>query len=83
MQKERRDRLFDRIIDEYMIKGEMPLKEFLCRVEINLLVLTLQKSKGNQRQAAKMLGVKHTTLSEKMKRYNIGLCKVPVYSPFI
>jgi DNA-binding NtrC family response regulator len=79
MQKERKDQLFDRIIDEFIIGGEMSLKKFLSRVEINLLVLMLQKSKGNQREASKILGIKHTSLNEKMKRYNISLHKFPVF----
>ena len=82
-QRERHDQIVDRLIDEYMVKGEMPLKEFLSQVEINLLLLTLQESKGNQREAARILGVKHTTLSEKMKRYNIELYKFPVFASYV
>jgi DNA-binding protein Fis len=39
----------------------------------------LAQSKGNQRKAAKILGIRHTTLNEKLKRYNMGFRKVLVF----
>ena len=39
--------------------------------EIELINAALSKTQGHQRQAAKLLGLKVTTLNAKMKRYNI------------
>ena len=41
------------------------------RFEIALIRTALVKTKGNQAQAAVLLGVKHTTLNSKIKRYQI------------
>lgn len=77
--KEQWGKLFNHLIDEFMLRGEFPLKNFLSYVELSLLVLTLQKCKGNRRKAAKILGIRNTTLHEKMKRYSLGLHKVLVF----
>ncbi len=77
--KEQWEKLFNHLIEECMLRGEFPLKNFLSYVELNLLVLTLQKCKGNQRDAAKILGIRNTTLHEKMKKYSLGLRKVLVF----
>ena len=44
------------------------LKEFLANIERNLIVDTLEKTKGDQKRAAEILGLKYTTLHEKIKR---------------
>ena len=77
--EDRWDQLFNRLIDGSVLRGEFPLKNFLSYVELNLLILALQKCKGNQRKAAKILGIKNTTLHEKMKKYSLGLRKVLVF----
>ena len=41
------------------------------RFEIDLILRALWRAGGNQRRAARMLGIKATTLSSKIKRYNI------------
>ncbi len=79
VKKEQWEELLSHLIDEFMLRGEFPLKDFLSYVELNLLVLTLQKCKGNQREAAKILGIRNTTLHEKMKKYSLGLRKVIVF----
>jgi len=78
--KEQVEGLFDHLLEEFLLRGEMPLKEFLTYVELSLLVSSLAKSKGNQREAARILGLKHTTLNEKMKKYNLGFRKVLVFN---
>jgi DNA-binding NtrC family response regulator len=79
-EKKRVGGLFDHLLEEFLLRGEMPLKEFLTYVELSLLVLTLTTSNGNQREAARILGLKHTTLNEKMKKYNLGFRKVLVFN---
>ena len=47
------------------------LLEAVRRFETQLICSALDKTHGNQSRAAKLLGVKHTTLNAKMKRYGI------------
>jgi transcriptional regulator with GAF, ATPase, and Fis domain len=57
---------------------KISLKDFLTRVELNLIILSLNETNGNQRKAAKILGLKPTTLNEKLRRYKIGFRKTAV-----
>jgi len=47
------------------------LEDEVKRFEIALIRAALVKTKDNQAQAAVLLGVKHTTLNSKIKRYQI------------
>jgi DNA-binding NtrC family response regulator len=47
------------------------LKDAVQRFEIELISAALEKTRGNQSKAARLLGVKHTTLNAKLKRYQI------------
>ncbi|CAN5262411.1 hypothetical protein BH20ACI1_BH20ACI1_29550 [soil metagenome] len=46
--------------------------EEVRRFEIYLIEIALDKTNGNQFQAAQMLNLKHTTLNGKIKRYRIS-----------
>jgi DNA-binding NtrC family response regulator len=48
------------------------LQEEVQRYEIELIKDALQRTRGNQRRAAKLLGVKVTTLNCKIKRFGIA-----------
>lgn len=77
--KEKTCGLLDRFIEESIHLGELPLKRFMTYIEVSLIVSSLKKSKANRKEAAKTLGVKYTTLNEKMKRYRIGFHKIPCF----
>ena len=49
----------------------MDLKDAVQRFEIDLINAALERTRGNQSKAARLLGVKHTTLNAKVKRYQI------------
>ena len=49
----------------------LSLEDEVKRFEIALIRAALVKTKGNQARAARLLGVKHTTLNSKIKRYQI------------
>ena len=49
------------------------LQEEVQRYEIELIKQALHRTRGNQRRAARLLGVKVTTLNCKIKRYGISL----------
>src|SRR5262249_44982032 len=51
--------------------GRLSLDDEVKRYEIDLIRAALQKARGNQALAARMLGVKHTTLNAKIRRYDI------------
>jgi|GEM_PF-2247014 hypothetical protein len=62
---------------EYYLNKQISLKELLNEVERKLLVRVLDGCGGNQRAAAKILGINYTTLNEKVKRYGIRFQKKP------
>ena len=47
------------------------LKEAVQKFEIELITAALERTRGNQSRAARLLGVKHTTLNAKLKRYEL------------
>lgn len=49
------------------------LQEEVQRYETELIKSALQRTRGNQRRAAKLLGVKVTTLNCKIKRLGISI----------
>lgn len=53
--------------------GSRGLQEEVQRYEIELIKQALHRTRGNQRRAARLLGVKVTTLNCKIKRFGITL----------
>lgn len=51
---------------------QFDLKGHLAQLELNLITQALQDSRGVITRAAKKLGLRRTTLVEKMKKYGIG-----------
>jgi transcriptional regulator with GAF, ATPase, and Fis domain len=49
------------------------LQDEVRRFETDLIQAALVKTSGNQLRAARLLGVKHTTLNAKIKRYGISI----------
>ncbi len=67
-----------RVFIEYARLYDGPrLKEFLENLEKTILSRLLQKFRGNQRRTAKYLGIKYTTLHEKVKRHQIQFRRQP------
>ena len=60
---------------ELEAEGGLDLDDELKRYEIGLIRAALDKADGSQTRAARMLGVKVTTLNTKIKRYQIMRCK--------
>ncbi len=48
------------------------LQEEMRSYESSLIRRALRLARGNQRKAASMLGLRHTTLNSKIKRYNLA-----------
>ena len=49
------------------------LQDEVRRFETDLIQAALVRTAGNQLRAARLLGVKHTTLNAKIKRYGISI----------
>lgn len=56
--------------------GSFDLNEKVREFEIKLIRTALLKTRGNQRRAASLLGVKNTTLHNKIKTYGIDCLKL-------
>lgn len=54
-----------------MFEQKTPLKQFLNSFEKRLIKIVLILTEGNQKKAAFILGIKPTTLFEKMKKHRI------------
>lgn len=56
---------------ELMTKNDIDLAEEVQRFESNMIKCALVRTGGRQRQAARLLKIKPTTLHAKMKRYGM------------
>ncbi len=53
-------------------KRKINLKSFLNRFEENIIKEALYITNGNQKTASEILGIKKSTLNEKIKRYGLN-----------
>lgn len=70
-----RKELFDLFIEFFCREKPVGLKGLVDTLEKSIIVKVLNTVEGNQREAAKILGLKYTTLNEKVKRYGIRFQK--------
>lgn len=66
------------VINLLSAENQMQLKKLMQEVEKGIIIRFLDRTGGNQRHAAKLLGLKYTTLNEKVKRYHIRFQKRPI-----
>ncbi|MGQ9471888.1 MAG: helix-turn-helix domain-containing protein [Candidatus Aminicenantales bacterium] len=66
------------VIELLLTENPLQLKKLMQEVERGIILRILEKTGGNQRHAAKVLGLKYTTLNEKVKRYKIRFQKKPI-----
>ena len=65
---------------EYFCRKEpIYLKNLISDLEREIIVKALQTTRGNQRAAARILGIKYTTLNVKVKKYGIWFQKKLVF----
>ena len=62
-------------IEQFCIKQKIPLRELMDILEKTILIRVISSFNGSQKDAAKFLGIKYTTLHEKVKKYNIKFLK--------
>lgn len=71
-------RLFWFFVEYFFNSSNVPLKKFMKIMERNIILRALDKAYGDQKKAAEILGMKYTTLNEKIKRYQIRIQKLAV-----
>ena len=63
------------LVREYLMKNisaeNTSLKIFMTDLEKRIIDFTLSLTNGNQKNASRILGVKETSLCEKIKKYNL------------
>lgn len=70
--------LLDIFIEYFFTRQKRPLREILNILEKTILIKVLSRVNGNQKDAAKFLDLKYTTLHEKVKKHNIKFFKSPI-----
>ncbi|MDH5466556.1 MAG: hypothetical protein OEY25_03980 [Candidatus Aminicenantes bacterium] len=68
-------KLFWIFMEYFFESSDISLKSFMGKIEKNIILRTLYKVNGEQKKAAEILGLKYTTLNEKIKKYRIRLQK--------
>ncbi len=71
------DTLIKSFILKNCISSNVPLKNFMGNFEREMICRALKVSGGNQRIASFILGVKPTTLNEKIKKFKISEIRKP------
>jgi tetratricopeptide (TPR) repeat protein len=69
--RKRRTRFISRVAVRLSHETPIPLKDVIGELEKKVIVQILNEVEGNQKDAARILGMKYTTLHEKLKRYGI------------
>jgi len=77
--KSRRSRkeFFDIFVEYWCSSAPLNLRRLINDVERDVIIKVLGRVNGNQRIAAKALGINPTTLNEKLKKFGIYLRKAP------
>jgi len=73
-----REILLNTFMEYFFIKQRRPLRESLNILEKAVLIRVLSSVNGKQKDAAKYLDLKYSTMSEKIKKYNIKFFKNPI-----
>ena len=70
-----------RLFSEAFYLGQtIPMKTFIESLEKDIIFNMLVKVNGNQKEVARLLGMKYTTLNQKIKKYGINFKKKPFLS---
>lgn len=68
-----RDELVSLFIEYLGRENPASLKDLMETIEKGIILRALGKSGGNQKEAARALGLKYTTLNQKVKKFGIRL----------
>jgi DNA-binding NtrC family response regulator len=67
--------LFWFFVKYFFKQSNIPLKKFMAKMEKIIILNALFEVNGGQKKASEMLGLKYTTLNEKVKKYGIRVRK--------
>jgi len=70
--------IYELFTESFSQEKPLMLKDFIDNLERSIIINVLDRVHGHQREAAKVLGIKFTTLNEKIKKYKICFKKSPV-----
>ena len=70
--------LLTAFMEYFFVRKRKPFRESLNILEKAILIRVLSSVNGKQKDAAKFLGLKYTTMNEKIKKYNIEFFKSPI-----
>ena len=65
--------LYEALFEKFCNSGEVSLKEFLAKIERQMIVAILEHTNGDRSKASEILGIRRTTLHNKIKRYHIHI----------
>ena len=68
-------KIFHLFMEYYSLKGDIRFKEFFDKIEHSILTASLSMFGGNQKNTARFLGLKYTTLNEKIKKHHLSFRK--------
>ena len=63
--------IFDHLIEMYIAKRGAALPDIIADIEKSILLKALDQFSGNLKDTAHFLGIKYSTLYNKMKKYNL------------
>jgi len=69
--------MYKLIVDFFYLMETLSLRDFIITLEKCIIFRALSEVNGNQKEAARFLGIKYTTLNEKIKKYKIDFKKSP------
>ena len=76
--RKKKVRNFYRVDVPHSPEATVPLKVVIGELEKKVIVDVLSEVNGNQKDAARILGMKYTTLNEKVKRYQIRVRRISI-----
>ena len=68
---------FDGLV-EHFLAGNIPLREAVEVLETSMIQRALDRSRGNQSAASKLLGIHRNTLQRKMVEHGLGNRRKPM-----
>ncbi len=69
--RETQKRLIRLYVSKNLTVANLPFKQFIKELEKQIIESMLSLTGGNQKQAARLLSMKETTFSQKLKKHNI------------
>lgn len=73
-----RAEVVNQCLEALSLQEDSSLSDIIASFEKEILLKTLSRFNGNVKDSAHFLGLKYTTLHQKMKKYHISFRKLPI-----